>query len=186
MVFQLCQNHYKENVRRSLDLTNNPEYQPFIRDVEVLFSVKRSEDDFNRVGKNIFNKYKDNRLFLSILLDIDKRKDILLGYLKFKGLPVTTNLIESFNSHFEGRLKPLKGFEDYKHADYFINALIIRRRLKSFTDCKGKFSYLNGKSSLEKSKKPNVDLPTLYSLVGDQIWTVARNGSERECECDCN
>lgn len=159
---QLCQNHFRENIRRLLGVRTDPTYKPFMRDIEYLFLGKRSLDDFNRVGKNIFNKYKNDALCLKVLLDIDFRKDILLGYLKCKNTPKTTNIIESFNSHMQARLRPLKGFKSFKSADLWINGYLIKRRTQRFTDCKGKFKHLNGRTSLEKTAKDDVDLPTFF------------------------
>lgn len=164
VITQLCQNHYKENIRRSLDLTVNISYQLFMKKVESLFSFKRSPDDFNRCAKNIFNQYKADNLCIAIMVDIDKHQPLLNGWRNGKGLsiPTTTNLIESFNSHLQGRLKTIKGFETFHHADRWLNGYFLRRRLKKFTGCKGKFRSLNGWSSLHKSKKPDVDIPPYF------------------------
>jgi transposase-like protein len=162
-VVQICQNHFKENIRKLLCVRTDPTYVSFMHDIEILFLGKRSLDDFNRVGKNLFNKYKGDSNCLKILLDIDFRKDLLLGYLKFPSTPKTTNLIESFNSHMQSRLKSIKGFKSFKTADLWINAYFIKRRTQKFTGCKGKFKYLNGKTSLEKSVKRNVDIPSFPS-----------------------
>lgn len=159
---QLCQNHYKENIRRSLDLTVNPHYQLFMNQIEELFSFKRSPDDFNRKAKNIFSLYQSDQLCLSILLDLHKSQELLLGWRNSEHVPITTNLIESFNSHLQGRLKTIKGFESFKHADLWLNAYFLKRRLRKFTGCHGKFRSLNGHNSLEKSKKHDVDLPTFF------------------------
>lgn len=158
-VIQICQNHFKENIRKALNVRTDPTYQPFMHDIEILFAFKRSLDDFNRVGKNIFNKYKGDKNCIRILLDIDFRKELLLGYLKFPGTPRTTNLIESFNSHMQSRLKSIKGFKSFKTADLWVNAYFIKRRTQKFTDCRGKFKHLNGRTSLEKTVKENVDIP---------------------------
>ena len=157
--WQLCTNHFKENIRRTLGVRTEPLHQPFMNGIEDLFSFKRSEDDFNRVAKNIFNVNKNNDLYVSILLDIEKRKKNLLGY---KDVPRTTNLIESFNSQFQAKFRLIKTFESFKHADLWSNGYILRRRFRVFTDCTGKFKSLNGKSSIEISKKPDVDLPTFF------------------------
>lgn len=167
--FQLCQNHFKENIRKRLSVRTDPTYRPFMHDIEVLFKFKRSLDDFNRVAKNIFNTYKNDPVCLSIILDIQKKKDLLLGYLNVKNAPRTTNLIESFNSHFQARFKSIKGFESFKSANIWINAYLLRRRFKKFTDCSNKFKYLNGKSSFSISKKSDVELSTFLEFLGDQI-----------------
>ena len=130
-----------------------------MREVETLFRLKRSEDDFNRVAKNIFHKYKDDRLCVAVLLDIERRKRNLMAYLRTRSTPRTNNLIECFNSHLNGRLRTVKGFEDFEHADLWLNGYFIRRRMKVFTDCGGIFKKLNGRCSLEIAAKQEVDLP---------------------------
>jgi len=166
--FQLCHNHYKENIRRILQVRSNEIHKEFMSRINELFSFKRSLDDFNRYSKNILNDFNHNQIYVSILVDIYKRRNVLLGYLNVKGTPNTNNLIESFNSHFESRLRAMRGFDSFKHADLWINALIVRRRFKDFTDCKRKFKHLNGKSSIQKTKNKNVVIPTLSKLLGDQ------------------
>lgn len=164
IVIQLCQNHYKENIRRSLNLTANPNYEIFMREIEDLFVFKRSPDDFNRRAKNILNQYRTDNLAVSIMVDLYRNQSILNGWRDGKGLsiPTTTNLIESFNSHLQGRLKTIKGFETFRHANSWLNGFFLRRRLKKFSGCRGKFKRLNGYNSLQKSKKPDVDIPPYF------------------------
>lgn len=161
-VVQLCQNHYKENIRRSLDLNNNKQYVLFMRQIEELFAIKRSPDDFNRKAKNIFSKYQYDELCSKILVDIYRNQNLLLGWRQGHKIPTTTNMIESFNSHLQGRLETIKGFESFKHAALWLNGYFIRRRLKKFFGCEGKYRYLNGHNSLEKSKKRGVDIPAFF------------------------
>lgn len=161
-IIQLCQNHYKENIRRTLDLTVNQQYIPFMKRVEELFVRKRSSDDFNRIAKNIFHQYKHIPLCMNILVDIYKHEDVLLGWRQGHDIPTTTNLIECLNSHLQGRLKTIKGFESFAHADLWLNAYFLRRRSKKFTDCEGKFKRLNGCTSLQKSKKITSIIPSLF------------------------
>lgn len=162
-VIQLCQNHYKENIRRSLDLTINQQYLDFMRQIEELFSFKRSADDFNRQAKKILSQYEQDNLCTSIMADIYRHQDLLLGWRGGHHIPITTNLIECFNSHLQGRLKTIKGFESFKHADLWLNGYFLRRRLKKFTSCEGKFRSLNGYNSLQKSKKSDIDIPPFFT-----------------------
>lgn len=164
VVWQLCLNHFKENIRHSLQTRTNPTYQPFMYDLEILFKSKRSEDDFNRVAKNIFHTYEQEDLCIRFLLDIERRKPNLMGYLRFKHTPRTNNLIECFNSHLNGRLKTIKGFESFRHADLWLNGYFIRRRLRVFTDCVGKFKSLNGRCSLSFTLSDNINLVKLQSM----------------------
>lgn len=160
--WQLCTNHFKENIRASLDVRTDPTYQPFMRNIEALFKYKISEDNFNKLAKDTPNKYINDELCVKILLDIERRKPNLLAYLNVKNTPTTSNLIECFNSHLNIRLKSIKGFESFQHADLWLNGYFIKRRLTPFTDCTGKFNYLNGKCSLEETLKRGVDLPTFF------------------------
>lgn len=154
MIFQLCQKHYKDNVKRSLSITEDKVHLNFYLGLINLFKFKRSEDDFNRLAKNIMRKYLNEELLTYLMVDIDKRKPDLLGYLKAnESIPTTNNLIECFNSHIQGRLKTIKGFQTFTHANYWFNAYFIRRRLKPFTSCTKKFKYLNGKSSILMSSE---------------------------------
>ncbi len=153
--WQLCTNHFKENIRRSLSVRADATYKPFMYGIEKLLSVKRCEDDFNRVAKNILNEYMYDKNIVPILLDIERRKYNLMGYSR---VPRTTNLIECFNSHFQAIFKAMKGFESFHHADLWVNGYIIKRRTRLFTDCTSEFRYLNGKNSLSISANYDVDI----------------------------
>lgn len=148
---QICHNHYKELIRQNLHIRTDPTYLPFMREVEALFAPRRSETEFTAVAGKLFLRYRHDSLCLSILLDIQKRLPQLTAYMKEKNIPRTTNLIESYNSHLEGRLKTIKGFESFKHADLWLNGYFIKRRMQPFTDCTKQFRRLNGTASLQHS-----------------------------------
>jgi len=148
-VIQICHNHYKENIRKTLMTRSDPAYRPFMLEIEKLFSQRRSVDEFFFLARRILLNQGNDPKCQGVLLDIERRKEVLLAYTTEKRIPRTTNLIECFNSHLEGRLKSLKGFESIHHARDWFNAYFIRRRLKPFTDCSGRFRKLNGKSSLQ-------------------------------------
>lgn len=165
-IWQLCQNHYKHNLRISLNLSNDPTYRPFMNEVETLFSGKISIEDFRSKALKIYNKYgKGDKLCQKVMVDIARRSPDLLGYLKLKNTPRTTNLIESFNSHLQGRLKTIKGFENFKNAQTWLNIYFLRRRLKKFTDCEKQFKKLNGISSLELTLANKENYKTLLKLI---------------------
>lgn len=148
VVVQLCLTHYKHNLRKNLDVKNNEYYAQFMQDVTYLFSKKRSVHEFNVHALKIWNKYHHDERLKSVLMDIQRRLDVLCGHWKNAQMPQTTNLIESFNSHLQGRLETIKGFESFEHADRWLNGYFIRRRTKPFTDCTGKFKHLNHKPSI--------------------------------------
>jgi len=148
-VIQICHNHYKESIRRQLCIRSDPTYRPFVKDIEYLFAKKRAEGEFFSIARKMFLKYRQDPICTNTLLDIEKRKNVLLAYTLEKQIPRTNNLIECFNSHLEGRLKTIKGFQSIHHAKLWLNAYFIQRRLKPFTGCQGKFKKLNGKCSLQ-------------------------------------
>lgn len=162
---QICHNHYKENIRRQLFVRSDSTYRPFVFEIEKLFSQKRSPNEFFTLARKILIKHGADPRCQSVLLDIERRKDVLLAYTQEKSIPRTTNLIECFNSHLEGRLKSIKGFESIHHARLWFNAYFIRRRLKSFTDCNGQFRKLNGKSSLQVAIKDDSQFQALKQQI---------------------
>lgn len=159
VVTQLCHVHFLRSMRLNLEPQHNSIHLQFLRDVKQLFLVKRSEQDFDTRARKLLLMYQEYRELTEIMLNIAHRKEHLLGYLKRKGVPVTTNLVESYNSQLQARLASIKGFESTQHAQLWLNAYFLKRRTQKLTDCTGKFKKLNGTSSLELSKKPNTDLP---------------------------
>jgi len=148
-IVQLCQNHYKENIRRDLRTLNiDPKVSTFMVDIENLFSHRRSREEFAFVARRIIARHP-NQEYLKWLIDMEQKQNLLLAYNQDKKIPHTTNLIECFNSHLQGRLKTIKCFEKLSTAKLWLNAYFIYRRLKPFTDCAGRFKHLNGYCSLQ-------------------------------------
>jgi transposase-like protein len=165
VVTQLCQNHYKQNLRASLGLFKDMSYLPFMKNVETLFCRKMGTEEFKLRASKIYEAYKYDDLTKSVMLDIAKRSGELTAYTKMPNVPRTTNLIESFNSHLEGRLKTIKGFESFSHTNTWLNSYFIQRRLKPFTDCTKQFKSLNGKSSLEVTLKDSYKVESILKLI---------------------
>lgn len=162
---QICHNHYKETIRQHLHVRTDPTYLPFMKDIEELFVKRRSESEFSTLARKLFVRYKHESLCLSVLLDIQKRLPQLTAYMKQQHIPRTTNLIEGYNSHLEGRLKTIKGFESFKHADMWLNGYFLKRRLQPFTDCTKQFKRLNGTCSFEHTVKHKSTLTLLQGLL---------------------
>jgi len=76
--------------------------------------------------------------------------------------PVTTNMMEGLNSHLEARLVSLRSFQSVSHAKLWFNGYVLKRRNTIFTDCKGKFRCLNGKTGVKLTQKPDIDIPPLF------------------------
>lgn len=168
---QLCLNHYIENIRQALHLRTDPTHHHF----------------FNSLKKHVFDKYTDdkglddalhyvltnrcegNPIREAIVMDIHHRRKELFAYTLVHNAPSNTNLIELFNSHFNARLKSLKGFKTKEHALLWLNGLLLRRRTKPFTDCSPKFKHLNGKSSLQMSIKKQASWPDIFGINAPEI-----------------
>lgn len=160
---QLCHNHYLENIRKYLKTRTDQTYQPFVRDLKKeLFSQKITTQAFQKRAFKLFHRYKDVELAVFWLLKINEDTMLLTGASKVVKAPTTTNIIESFNSHLQGRLKTIKGFESFQTAKQWLNAYIIRRRITPFTDCTKKFKHLNKKTALSLTLKKNAAMPHLF------------------------
>jgi len=162
VVIQLCHVHFLRNAQALLDLKENQVHQLFFQVLKKLLIEKRSKVDFEKKASNLMKNFSKDEVCVGILIELARKQPLLQGYLHHKGTPTTTNLIESINSHLEARVRPLKGFQSFKHAELWLNGYFLRRRTKKWTDCTGKFRRLNGKTSLEITKKPGIDLPIFF------------------------
>lgn len=159
---QLCHNHYLENIRKALRVRTEKQYQGFVRDLKkFLFSMKIRMHTFNKNAQKIYQKYQHDQVAVSYLLKINRDRKELVNAAYVKKAPRDTNLIELYNSHLEARLRPIKGFKSFNSADKWLNAYILRRRFKPFTDCSRKFKHLNKKSAVSITIKKSADLPLI-------------------------
>lgn len=160
---QTCQVHFVENIRRALQTRTEEKFRPFLTDiVNLLFRKKITRPDFEKKAYRIMRRYEADPVVFQYMLKIDSYTGLLTAAAEYVGAPRDTNLIELYNSHLEGRLKSIKGFETFRTARLWLNAYILRRRYKLFTDCSRKFKYLNGTNSIGRTKKRNGFLPSLF------------------------
>lgn len=159
---QTCFNHFKENIRRDLRVRSEDTYKPFMRRVEDILTDKRSDDAMNRALFPLYREYQYDPVTLSVLTNIQRYREELTGYRGVPGAPVTTNIIEGLNSHLEARLQAIRSFQSVSYAKLWLNGYVLKRRFTRFTDCRGKFRFLNGKSGVQMTKKPEVNLPPLF------------------------
>ncbi len=163
--FLVSTHHYDR--RKAIEIINEigdleSKYYPLI-DVQNIFheifwgagnekDITRLENLLNIVISGIPSSYEYFVKIKDRYLDYYKKRNEILAFLLHPELdiPKTTNLIEGFNSTgLELRLSSIRGFEKEQFADNYINALILKYRFHKFTDCKGKFKDLNGKSPLQ-------------------------------------
>lgn len=159
---QTCFNHFKETIRRDLKVRSDNTYKSFMQRVESVLKGKLDDKTLNHWLWCLYRDFKHNPVCLSILTNIERYKKELLAYRGIPQAPITTNLIEGLNAHLESRLFALRSFQSIKHAQLWFNGYILKRRFTKFTDCRGKFRFLNGKSGVELTKKGEVDLPLLF------------------------
>lgn len=165
---QLCHNHYLENIRRVLRVRTEERYRHFFNSLKLhVFTEGTNEERIeNGLAHVLEHHARGQSLLENILSDIRHRKDVLFAYLEKKHCPNNTNLIELYNSHLNGRLKTIKGFQGFASAVRWLNAWMIRRRTKAFTDCEGKFKGLNGHPSLALSIKKQALWPDSLTESG--------------------
>jgi hypothetical protein len=161
---QACYNHFKETIRRDLKVRSDKRYIPFMKRIETLldFSVKLSEENFMIWYTALYRDYHADPVCLSVLLTIAQYKKELLAFRGIPGAPLTTNLIEGMNGHLEKRLFSLQSFQSVAHAKLWFNGYVLKRRFTKFTDCRGKFRYLNGKTGVQMTQKYGVIVPGYF------------------------
>lgn len=168
---QLCHNHYLENIRKVLKVRTDTRYQHFFNSLRRHVFLDGSDEE--KITQGLMhvrtNRTGNNRLLQAILLEINRRRTDLFNYLTVPGCPNNTNLIELYNSHANGRLESIKGFQAIISAKRWTNALMIRRRTKKFTDCESPFKHLNKHASLELTIKKTALWPSILMKLGIKL-----------------
>lgn len=165
---QLCQNHYLENIRQLLKVRSVATYQHFFNSLKLhVFTGAKTDAEITAGLKHVKDTHAGGSFMLNnILADIELRRNDLFNYRHFEGCPNNTNLIELYNSHLNGRLKTIKGFQSLTSAKRWLNAWTIRRRTKTLTDCEEKFKHLNKHCSLEFTIKKQALWPDSLKNLG--------------------
>lgn len=159
---QTCFNHFKENIRRDLKVRSENTYKPFMKRIEEILTEKLNDLDMNKKLYTLYKNYQTDVVAVSILTNIQRYRMELTAYRGIAQSPVTSNIMEGLNSHLEARLVSLRSFQSPSYAKLWMNGYVLRRRFTKFTDCKGKFRHLNGKTGASLTQKPGIVLPTLF------------------------
>jgi hypothetical protein len=163
---QLCQVHYLENIRQLLKVRTDDRYAHFFSSL-VAHVFRVPEIGITAGLRHVLgDRCGGNKTLENIVHEIVRRRDDLFAYLSVPGCPRTTNIIESYNSHLEGRLKSVKGFQSFETAQRWLNGCMVRRRTKKLTDCGGCFKRLNGHASLELGIKKQARWPGVLTELG--------------------
>jgi len=163
---QTCYNHLKENIRRKLRVRSDDNYK------EMFEILQSALDSSKRLPRNVVNKrlfyvyrkWKHDDVALSVLIDLIKKKEELFVYKWVKKASQTTNLIEAFNSHLEGRLKRIRSFNSFEYAKLWLNGYVLKRKYTRFTDCTKKFKHLNGHCPIEMAMFDEKLPPVFFKL----------------------
>lgn len=163
---QLCQNHYVENIRQLLRIRTDQTHHHFFHSLckrvfQEYADDKQLDDALHHL---LTNRAENDPLRQSVIMDVHRRRKELFAYTNIRHCPPNTNLIELYNSHLQARLKSIKGFKSFHAAERWLNAHLIRRRTKPFTDCEVKFKKLNDKTSLEMTLKKQADWPDIRGV----------------------
>lgn len=160
---QLCQTHYVENIRQLLHIRTQSKYQLFFQQlVERVFPMDTTQHQRDKTVFQLYQRFgQHNPVVQKVLVDIHKRQTELWQYQSIPHCPRTNNILESFNSHLNARLKSIKQFQTFRSAERFMNAYLIRRRTKPFTDCEGYFTKFNGHAPLENTIRKGLDYPAI-------------------------
>ncbi len=165
---QLCHTHYLESIRQLLDVRKDWRYRGFFNELRQAFrEPNRYKRDAMLRGVHRKYTYNDMKAEL-VIVDVMSRYDTLFAYSSpypMQHCPNTTNIIESSNSHLEARLKSIKGFQSFQSAERWLNAWMLRRRTKAFTDCGPPFKHLNGKTSISQTLKNAADEATIQDFI---------------------
>jgi len=168
VLLQLCHTHYLENLRNLLKVRTDGTYQRFFNSLRSRVFLEGRDEQ--RIIEGLVHLWDEQacgkRLLQNILSGIKVRRGDLFSYLQIKDCPNNTNLIELYNSHLNGRLKTVKGFQSFKSARIWLNAYLVRRRTKPLTDCAAKFKHLNKHASLEWTIKKQARWPDDLQRLG--------------------
>jgi len=161
---QLCHNHYLENIRRQLNIRTDERHKPFFYALHAAFKTRlpsERERLLHEAGKHI----RGNSILLEIMREVHFRKDVLFSHQTIENCPSTNNIIEGYNSHLQGRLKTIKGFDSFCSAERWLNTWVLRRRTAKLTDCGKPFKHLNGKCSIEKTLKKDLNYDDILKEI---------------------
>jgi transposase-like protein len=172
---QLCHVHAMRNIRTLLHLSKNDSaHLPFFRALQRLLATQ-GEERRREVFQDIAGRYTQYEAYWDILYSLKLRREDLFRFesMRKEGLrcPTTNNLIEAYNSHLKGRLKSIKGFERFSTASAWLNGWLLRRRFQPFRDCGQPFKHLNGHTSFEQSRNPDLPWPDICGLSPSEIPT---------------
>ena len=167
---QLCHTHYLKKISDVLHLKSDTTYRVFFFEMKKwLFRLPENWQERVIGQARMQELFAKEDLLLQGVLQMIQKDEHLFTYQTLNECPKTNNLIEGTNTQLRGRLKTIKGFKTFHSAERFLNAWILRRRTKPFTDCKHPFKHLNGKTSLEMTMHTHEPWPNILDCPDPRI-----------------
>jgi hypothetical protein len=109
----------------------------------------------------MMERYREKQQ-VEILADVARKEWYLTTHIRQGRCPATSNLIECYNKHLEGRLRKLDGFKSYHNAEIWLNGYVWMKRTTKLQCCKHQFKRLNG--SLPLGLTARDDLEKIYRI----------------------
>lgn len=166
-VVQLCTKHFRDAMKRDLNIRSCDKYRGFYDLARGIFKSKHDPITFAWETAKLYEalpklRLKENTKCEYWIGEMLKKREELTNHNFFPNAPDTNNLIEALNSHLQGRLKTVKGFKSFHSARVWLNGYVLKRRTRPFKSCGAKFKHLNGFCSLEKTLKDHTILPNFF------------------------
>jgi hypothetical protein len=164
---QACYVHILRQVKTELCIAKEPTYRTFFAHLcDALDTKIPHNPDYRKTKLGHMLEYsvkKGHTKEIEILQWLDRRYgEELFNYQYVPKTPLTSNVIETFNSHLEARIAGIKGFETYEHANAWLNGYILKRRFTKYTQCSAKFRRFNGKRPIDQTRNLTLTLPDLF------------------------
>lgn len=162
-VTQLCHTHVFKNIADALHLKTDNTHLHFFNSLKKhIFRLPQNHEERVIGFAHVFHVHaKGNLLLEAILEEIADHEEALFRYKDLPNVPNTNNLIEGTNTQVKARVIPMRALKTRRGADLFVNAWMLRRRTKTFTDCGKNFRHLNGTRSLDLVLKEDAVLPEI-------------------------
>jgi len=150
-----------------LKIRSSPQYRKFFSHLSEALDTSKRIQPIERQHKLAhmleYSIFKENTEEKRILLWLQNHfGEELFNYHKIPRSPLTNNIQEGFNQHLETRIRAIKGFESYEHANLWMNAYVLKRRFTKYTECGYPFQRLNGKRPIDQTRNLSIDIPNVF------------------------
>lgn len=150
---QLCLRHFAQSLKRRLKderKSHKEETECLIRSVKEALEEKNCLEKVEGLIQSFTKKRRITEIQEWILLELERNIKVLTTHFNFKGefLPYN-NDVENLLRQLNLRLKTWGIFGNKENARHYLKTWALFRRFTSFTDCRGRNKFKNGKAPLE-------------------------------------